>query len=754
MSGGGSQAPDFLKDLAGLETNRINQLVVQSTLQTTRDENVFAIGDCAACPWVGKEGALVPPRAQSAHQQASHMAKQVKARLAKRPLAEWRYRDFGSLVSLGEYSTVGSLMSGLSSGSMWIEGWFARMIICRWCRCTARAARILEGIAGHGGAGDHPTHRVSRQASLKRVTGEDSLAGMEECVMSTPHDDPAKWLATMLENSQVMMRQFTQPGMTGSPGSENSGVPNPFAAASHQFAQMQQNYVRQMADMWTGMWKLPGTEAAAAPQDNRRFAAEPWSKDPRFDMVKRMYRGYSEFLQNAVNAAPVDDKTKAQLHFATRQFSEAISPANFFATNPEAMQLAAETGGQSIVEGMKLFVEDLAKGRVSMTDESAFEIGKNIATTKGSVVFENELIQLIQYAPRSDQVYSRPLVIIPPAINKYYILDLQPENSFVQYAVDEGQTVFLVSWRNITPDLGHLTWDDYLKLGVMAAIDVAKNITGADRVNTLGFCVGGTLLASALAVMAAQGKDQVSSVTFLTTMLDFSETGEIGLLISDQSLKMREQTIGQGGVLEGKELGFVFSSLRANDLIWQYVVNSYLKGKAPPAFDLLYWNSDGTNLPGPMFCWYVRNTYLENNLREPGKTIMCDTPVDLGKIAAPAYIYASREDHIVPWKTAYASNDLLGGDTTFVLGASGHIAGVINPPKKNKRNYWTGGGRKGDADAWLSSATSVAGSWWPDWSGWLARYGGKRVAARAALGSRKYPVIEPAPGRYVTARSA
>ncbi len=574
--------------------------------------------------------------------------------------------------------------------------------------------------------------------------------------MTTPQDDPAKWLATIFENSQAMMRQFTQSGAASGGGDETKASdPDPFVAASKQFAEMQQNYVRQMTDLWSGMWKLPGSQPAstAAKQDDRRFATEAWTKDPRFDVVKRMYLGYSDFLKNAVEAVPVDDKVKGQLHFATRQFSEAISPANFFATNPEAMQMAAETGGQSVVEGMKLFVEDLAKGRISMTDESAFEIGKNIAVTEGAVVFENELIQLIQYAPRAPQVHARPLVIIPPAINKFYILDLQPENSFVQHAIDEGETVFLVSWRNITPELGHLTWDDYLQLGVMTAIDVAREITGADKVNTLGFCVGGTLLASALAVKAARGEDHVSSLTLLTTMLDYSDAGEIGLLISEQSVAAREQAMGNGGVLEGKELGFVFSSLRANDLIWQYVVNSYLKGKAPPAFDLLYWNSDGTNLPGPMFCWYVRNTYLENNLREPGKTVACDTPVDLSKIAIPAYIYASREDHIVPWRTAYASNDLLSGETTFVLGASGHIAGVINPPKKNKRNYWTGGSRKGDADAWLSSATSVEGSWWPDWIGWLGRHGGKRVPARTALGNKKYRVIEPAPGRYVKARA-
>jgi polyhydroxyalkanoate synthase len=344
-------------------------------------------------------------------------------------------------------------------------------------------------------------------------------------------------------------------------------------------------------------------------------------------------------------------------------------------------------------------------------------------------------------------------VIIPPAINKFYILDLQPENSFVRYAIEQGHTVFLVSWRNIGPEQERLTWDDYLRLGVMAAIDAARDISGADRVNTLGFCVGGTLLASALAVKAVSGDDDVASVTLLTTRLDFSDPGEIGLLISEQSVAAREQAIGNGGVLEGKELGFVFSSLRANDLIWQYVVNSYLKGKAPPAFDLLYWNSDGTNLPGPMFCWYLRNTYLENNLREPGRTRMCDTAVDLSQIAVPAYIYASRDDHIVPWRTAFATTDLLAGDTTFILGASGHIAGVINPPQKNKRNYWTGGSRKGDADAWLASAASEPGSWWPDWSSWLARHAGKRVAARKTLGNKRHPVIEPAPGRYVKVRA-
>jgi polyhydroxyalkanoate synthase len=343
--------------------------------------------------------------------------------------------------------------------------------------------------------------------------------------------------------------------------------------------------------------------------------------------------------------------------------------------------------------------------------------------------------------------------MIPPCINKFYILDLVPENSFVRYAVDHGHTVFMLSWRNITPETGHFTWDDYLQTGVIRAIDVAREVTGADDVNTLGFCVGGTLLACATAVMKANAEDKVASMTLLTTMLDFAEPGEIGVLISGHSVAAREAAIGAGGVMGGSELALTFSSLRANDLIWPYVVNSYLKGRSPPAFDLLYWNSDGTNLPGPMFCWYVRNTYLENNVREPGRTIQCGVPVDLSDVDVPAFLYSSRDDHIVPWRSAYASTCLLAGDTTFVLGASGHIAGVINAPARNKRNYWIGGTVGDDADLWLATAREVPGSWWPAWIEWLAPHAGTRVAAPRKPGSRKHRPIEPAPGRYVKARA-
>jgi len=560
--------------------------------------------------------------------------------------------------------------------------------------------------------------------------------------MSTRPNDPAQWLANLFA---------VNPGAMGHPGGGDAGADraDPFSQATRQFAEMQQTYARQMSSLWTGVWGLPGQkEEAPGATDDKRFTGDAWQQDPRYDVLKRTYLAYSDFLLHAADAAPVAEKEKPGLRFAIRQFTEAMSPTNFFATNPEAIKLAVETGGASVFQGMTLFLDDMAKGRVTMTDEGAFTVGTNIATTEGSVVFENDLIQLIQYAPRTEQVHARPLVIVPPCINKFYILDLQPENSFVRYAVDQGHTVFVVSWRNIPPELGHLTWDDYLELGVIQAIDVALEITKADRANTLGFCVGGTLLASASAVMAEWGEDKIASMTLLTTMLDFSDTGEIGLMISKESVAAREKAIGDGGLLHGKELGFAFSSLRANDLIWQYVVNSYLKGKAPPAFDMLYWNSDATNLPGPMFCWYARNAYLENNLRVPGKTTLCGTPVDLSKIKVPAYIYASRDDHIVPWRSAFESRNLLAGDTTFVLGASGHIAGVINAPAKNKRNYWAAGG-SGDADEWLAAATSVPGSWWPDWSRWLASHSGSQVAARKALGNKRYRAIEPAPGRYV-----
>ena len=574
--------------------------------------------------------------------------------------------------------------------------------------------------------------------------------------MSQQPPDPTRWLADLMKAEHTVLWPA---GDAFDTSKAPAAAATSWTKAVADYAAWQLNTLQQMAAPW--MAAMPGAGVAAAPVKDKRFTGEAWSKDPRFDALARTYLAQTEQVHKALEAAPLDERSKAQWGFALRQLTDALSPANMLVTNPEALQLAMETGGASLAEGLRLFTEDLARGRIAMTDETAFEVGRNICTTPGSVVYQNELIQLIQYIPTTDRVHKRPLVIVPPCINKYYILDLQPQNSFVAHAVAQGHTVFLVSWRNAGPGQAKLSWDDYIEHGVLSAIDVARRITKADKVNTLGFCVGGTLLASALAVQAARGEHPAASMTLLTTMLDFTDTGEIGLLVSEPAVAAREAAIGKGGLLKGSELAQVFASLRANDLIWPYVVKGYLEGKAPPAFDLLYWNSDDTNLPGPMFCWYLRNTYLANKLREPGGTVQCGKPVDLGAIEVPAFIYASKEDHIVPWKTAYASTQLLRGGTSFVLGASGHIAGVINPPAKKKRNYWTlartaapdaaGGQARLDADpdSWFDVAESVPGSWWPAWIDWLTPHSGPQVAARKKLGNAELPPIEEAPGSYV-----
>ena len=524
-------------------------------------------------------------------------------------------------------------------------------------------------------------------------------------------------------------------------------------------AALQNEWRERHAALWQAMLARRGgdvspTVAPAEPGD-RRFDHPAWAESPIFDYLRQAYRINSDYLKKAVEAAPVaDGQAKDRLRFVTRQFVDAMAPSNFVATNPEFVQKALETQGQSITQGIQNLIADLEKGRISMTDESLFEVGRNLAITPGAVVYENELMQLLQYAPLTDKVAKRPFVMVPPCINKYYILDLQPENSFVRYAVEQGHTVFLVSWRNAKAEQGHLTWDDYIERGVLKAFGVVKDICGVDQVNALGFCVGGTIISSALSVMRARGGNEVASLTLLTTLLDFSEPGELGCFIDEASVVARENTIGKGGLLTGRELSTVFSALRANDLIWQYVVGNYLKGIKPAPFDLLYWNSDSTNLPGPFAAWYLRNMYLENNLRVPGKLAMCGVKADLRKVDMPVFILATREDHIVPWQTSYLGRALLGGKTTFVLGASGHIAGVINPAGKNKRSYWINDGEAASADEWLAGATEVKGSWWPRWAEWLKQFGDGEVAARGRLGSRAHPAGEPAPGRYVKEKAA
>jgi len=525
---------------------------------------------------------------------------------------------------------------------------------------------------------------------------------------------------------------------------------------ANRLAELQLRFSEQHLRLWAAVAAAgsghPPAPVEAPPPGDRRFAGAEWRSAPFYDYIRQSYLINARYINEAIDALDLDARSREQLHFAARQMIDAFSPANFAATNPEALKLALETQGASLTQGMQNLIEDAQKGRISITDESAFEVGRNVGTSEGAVVFRNELIELIQYTPLTADVHQRPLLIVPPCINKFYILDLQPDNSLVRYAVEQGHTVFVVSWRNILPAQEKLTWDDYIQEGVIRAMATVREISGMEKINAVGFCVGGTLLGAALAVQAARGEDWVESLTLLAAMLDFSDTGEIGLFVDESNVATREAAIGQGGIMPGRELALVFSALRANDLVWSYVVNNYLKGKRPEAFDLLYWNADSTNLPGPMYCWYLRNTYLENNLRVPGKLTMLGQPVDLGRLRMPAYVLATREDHIVPWRSAYRSTGLLKGDMRFVLGASGHIAGVVNPAGRNRRSYWTGQNLPADPEAWLKTANEQPGSWWRDWSAWLAGYGGKTIKAKKRLGGKGHKPLEAAPGRYVRER--
>jgi polyhydroxyalkanoate synthase len=482
---------------------------------------------------------------------------------------------------------------------------------------------------------------------------------------------------------------------------------------------------------------------------DRRFIAKEWREYPYFAWLKDAYLLYAEYLRDLAALANGDEEAKKRVKFLARQYTEALAPTNFLATNPEAISLALQSGGASLAQGLANLVADAQRGRIALTDESAFAVGRNLALTPGSVVLRNALIELIQYTPTTNEVHRRPLVIVPPCINKYYILDLRPDNSFVRHAVAQGHTVFMISWRNIPSELGHLEWDDYLRQGVMTAIDAAAQISGSKTVNTLGFCVGGTLLACALAVLAARRKHNVASATFLTTMLDFSDPGEIGVYISREYLNAREPGLIAGARVHGAELANAFASLRPNELVWNYVVSNYLKGRTPPAFDLLYWNSDSANLPGPMYAYYLRNMYLDNRLREAGALRMCGVPIDLRSIGIPTYIYASREDHIVPWRSAYRTTELVAGDLDFVLGSSGHIAGVVNPPHSKRREYWTNDLITDEPGDWLARAETHAGSWWPHWYAWIAEHGGGMCPAPRDAGSARHRVVGPAPGEYV-----
>jgi polyhydroxyalkanoate synthase len=567
-------------------------------------------------------------------------------------------------------------------------------------------------------------------------------------LLSSPSD--ANWQALSDVVQQLLagvQKPFNQGAGQLDAGEVLQQLAQDYARDPARWQQLQQGWYQQQLALWARMagQQPPQPEV---PVSDRRFRAQEW-REPYFNWLSQSYLITAQWLEALASGASLDTHEKKKATFLIRQWIDAASPANYAWSNPEALKLAAETQGASFAQGLQNLRDDLPRGMVSMTDESAFEVGRNLAVTPGAVVFENELMQLIQYRPTTATVFERPLLMVPPCINKFYVLDLQPENSLVRYAVEQGHTVFMVSWRNMPAHMGHIGWDDYVAQGIVAAIDTARKICAVKQINALGFCVGGTLLATALAVLRAKRRNPVASLSLLATMLDFSDTGDLSVFVDEAYVKRREREFANGGVLPGRELAITFASLRPNDLIWNYVVNNYLKGKTPPPFDLLYWNSDSTNLPGAMYTWYMRHTYLENSLRVPGKLMVSGKALDLTQLNLPAYLLATREDHIVPWKTAYASTGILQGKQTFVLSASGHIAGVINPASRDKRNYWTSGPAGADPDTWLAGATSHAGSWWKHWSAWLASHGGAQVAARAKLGGTRYTEIEAAPGRYV-----
>jgi polyhydroxyalkanoate synthase len=517
--------------------------------------------------------------------------------------------------------------------------------------------------------------------------------------------------------------------------------------------QLKNDYLRDFGELWQDF--LAGKAPAVS---DRRFSSAAWQGNPMSAFSAASYLLNARFLTAMVDTVDAPPQQKQKIRFAVQQVVDAMSPANFLATNPEAQQKLIETKGESLTRGLANMLGDFNKGHITLSDESAFEVGRNLAITPGTVIYENPLFQLIQYTPATPVVHQRPLLMVPPCINKFYILDLQPENSLVRYAVEQGNTVFMVSWINPGKALATTTWDDYVEKGVIEAIRIVQEVSGQEQLNMFGFCVGGTIVSTALAVLAARGQHPAASLTLLTTFLDFSDTGVLDVFVDETQVSLREQQLRDGGLMPGRDLATTFSSLRPNDLVWNYVQSNYLKGNEPAAFDLLFWNSDSTNLPGPMFCWYLRNTYLENSLKIPGKLTVAGVPVDLGLISAPAFIYGSREDHIVPWVSAYGSLAILNqgkpGANRFVLGASGHIAGVINSASKNKRSHWRNDHAEGlDAQAWLDGATEVPGSWWPQWAAFLAEHGGKDVKAKAKPGNARYPALEPAPGRYVKAKA-
>lgn len=557
--------------------------------------------------------------------------------------------------------------------------------------------------------------------------------------------------------------------------SDNFQIPDPgvvgktfleawFRLASEpgKLAEAQMELWRDLSLLWQAEAKRvlgePAEPVAVPHKGDKRFADEAWDSEVAFDYMKQAYLISSRWLQRTMRRVDGMDPHKARmLDFYTRQFVDALAPSNFLLTNPAALRKTMETSGDNLVKGLDHMLADLERGHgrlsISMTDYDAFKLGENVAVSPGKVVWQNDLMQLIQYAPSTGKVFRRPLLIVPPWINKFYILDLRPKNSFIKWAVDQGHTVFVISWVNPDETLAHKEFEDYMVEGPIEAMNVIEKVTGERRVNLIGYCIGGTLTACTLAYLSAKRQaGRVASVTFFTALVDFSEVGELDVFIDEEQLRLLEEHMEQKGYLEGRHMAQVFNMMRDNDLIWSFVVNNYLLGKEPFPFDLLYWNADSTRMPMMMHSFYLRNMYHLNKVVEPGGISLRGVPIDLRKIKTPTYILSTREDHIAPWKSTYAATRLYSGPVRFVLSASGHIAGVVNPPSANKYCYWTNPELRPDPDAWFADAAETPGSWWPDWQEWVGKHAGAMVPARMP-GGGVLPPLEDAPGSYVKVRA-
>ncbi len=584
--------------------------------------------------------------------------------------------------------------------------------------------------------------------------------------------DINKELGEIAERSQQLMQQFlkksAKDGHNLKPAMDSQFDPVGISRALTEMTQRMLNNPAKLVEAQTTLWqsymklwetttrRMMGEEVepvAAPARSDKRFRDEEWSENFVFDYIKQSYLLAAQWLQNSVDEEHFEDKHHHEkVDFYIRQFIDAMAPTNFVASNPTVLRETFDTGGENLIRGLNNLLEDMQAGKgslkISQTTPGTFEVGKNIATTPGKVVHQGRLMQLVCFEPMTEQQFKRPLMIVPPWINKYYILDLQPKNSFVRWASEQGHTVYVLSWVNPYEELANATFEDYMREGVMEALDAIERDIGESEVDAVGYCLGGTLLASTLAHMAAIGDDRIKSATYFASLVDFSEPGELGVFIDEEQIKSIEDMMEKKGYLDGNQMATTFNMLRSNDLIWSFVVNNYLMGKDPFPFDLLYWNSDATRMPKAMHSFYLRNMYQQNQLAQPGELTLLGTPLDLRAIKTPSTVIGTKEDHIAPWKAVYKGCRNYQGEKQFILAASGHIAGIVNPPAANKYGYWLNDDWPEDRDAWLEGATEHKGSWWPHWQQWVSKYAGEMVPARVP-GANGLPALEDAPGSFV-----